>query len=198
MALPTFPWVDPADAPRIGATAGPRFVTEVSRMRSGKELRRVERPYAEHALTMDFSSMENAATKANSLYNFFCARKGRAEAFVVFDFDTARSYTDVRAGIATAAQTVIDLPSRNATSVTVKLDGTTKTGTFAALAGANGGDKFTLNVGAIGGEVITASFTGQRKYVVRFDTDELDITYLGNLLYGGLSIPLVERYGETG
>lgn len=198
MTLPTFPWVDPADAPRIGATAGPRFVTEISRMRSGKELRRIERPDPEHALTMDFSAMENAPTKANTLYNFFCARKGRAGAFVVFDFDTARSYTDVSVGIATAAQAVIDLPSRNATSVTVKLNGTSKAGTFAALAGANGGDKFTLDVAATGGEAITVSFTGQRKYVVRFDTDELDITYLGNLLYGGLSIPLVERYGETG
>lgn len=197
MPLPTFPWVTPSDAPLVGFRSGVSFRTEVTTARSGVEKRRIAWAYPRHLLgNLDWSRMENAATKANALYAFFCARKGRAEAFVIFDFDAARSYTDVRVGIATAAQTVIDLPSRDATSVTVKLNGVTKTGTFAALAGANGGDRFTLDVAATGGEVITASFTGQRKHVVRFDADELNIESLGNLRYGGLTVPIIEVIGE--
>lgn len=196
MSLETFPYVATTDAPRIGARSGVGWKTEVTASRSGIERRRITQVYPRHRLEMDWSRLENAATKANALYNFFNARKGRAEAFVVFDFDAGRSYTDVRVGIATAGQTVINLSSRNATSVTVKLDAVSKTGTFLAVGGANGRDKFTLDVAATGGEVITYSFTGQRSYVARFDSDELTIESLSNLLYGGLSVPILEVLGE--
>jgi hypothetical protein len=197
MPLPTFPWVTPEDSPRVGMRVSAAFLTEVTRARSGREKRRKVRPYPEHLLEMDFSGGEDTLAKANTLYAFFCARGGKFEAFVVFDCDQWRSYTGVRVGIATAAQTTIDLPSRLANSVTVKLNGVAKSGTFLALGGANGRDRFTLNVGAVGGEVITYDFTGQRSFVVRFDTDVLTIEYIvASLVYGGMAIPLVERFGE--
>lgn len=197
MSLATFLWVATTDAPRVGARTAARFRTKVTTAESGVEKRRICWPRPKHRLDLDWSRMENAATKANALYDFFVARKGMGEAFIVFDFDATRAYVDVRVGIATAAQTVIDLPSRNATSVTVKLDGVAKAGTFAALGGANGRDKFTLDVGATGGEVITASFTGQRAFPARLDIDELTIEYLTNRLHGGLAIPCVEVFDET-
>lgn len=196
MSFQTFPYVDPANAPRVGGRTGVAFQTEITTARSGIERRRIVQTIGRHSLEMDWSRLENAATLANALYNFFCARKGRAEAFIVFDFDAARSYTDVRVTIATAGQTVLNLPCRNATSVTVKLNGVTKTGTLVAVAGANGRDQFTLTVGATGGEVVTASFTGQRSFLTRFGNDEMTIEYATNRLYGGLSFPLREVVGE--
>lgn len=196
MTLPTFPWVAPSDAPRVGGTAGAAFSTEVSEARSGIEFRRYLQTLPRHRLTMDFSRQENAATKADTLYAFFCARKGRAEAFAIFDFNPLRSYTDVFVCAATAGQTVLNLPCRNATSVTVKLDVVTKTGSLSATAGTNGRDRFTLSVGATGGETVTVSFTGQRFYVVRFDIDEMTIEYLTNRLHGGLSFPVRELKSE--
>lgn len=197
MALATFLWVAPSDAPRVGSRIGARFRTKITTAESGVEKRRICWPRPKHHLDLDWSRMENAATKADALYDFFIARKGMGEAFIVFDFNPLRAYTDVRVGVATAAQTVIDLPSRNATSVTVKLNGVTKAGTFAATAGANGRDRFTLTVGATGGEVITASFTGQRAYPARLDIDELTIEYLTNRLHGGLALPCVEVFNES-
>lgn len=197
MALATFLWVAPSDAPRVGARITARFRTKVTTAESGVEKRRICWPRPKHRLDLDWSRMENAAIKANALYDFFVARLGMAGAFIVFDFDATRAYSDVRVDVATAAQTVINLPSRNATSVTVKLDGVTKTGTFAATAGLNGRDKFTLTVGATGGEVITASFTGQRAYPARLDIDELTIEYLTNRLHGGLALPCVEVFNES-
>ena len=196
MALATFLWVTPSDAPRVGARVGARFRTKITTAESGVEKRRICWPRPKHRLEMDWSRLENAATRASALYDFFLARKGMAEGFIVFDFNVLRSYTDVRVGIATAGQTVITLPSRNATGVTVKLSAVTKTGTFAATSGANGRDKFTLDAAATGGEIVTASFTGQRAYPARLDVDEITLEYLTNRLYGGLGIPMVEVFGE--
>ncbi|MDP2317481.1 MAG: hypothetical protein Q8P41_31645 [Pseudomonadota bacterium] len=195
MSFETFPYVAPADAPRVGAKTGIAFLTEVTTARSGMELARIVRSTGRGTLEMDWSRKENAFTIASAIFNFFCARKGRAGWFGVFDFETLRVYTDVRVTVATAGQTVLNLPSRNATSVTVKLNGVTKTGTFAALAGLNGRDRFTLTVGATGGEIVTVSFTGQRFYVVRFTSDEMTVEYLTNRLTGGLGIQLIEKVG---
>ncbi len=146
MPLATFPWISPADAPRVGFTSGVAFRTEVTTARSGVEKRRIVWPYPRHTLgSLDWSRTENAATKANALYAFFCDRKGKALPFVVFDFDAVRSYVDARVGIATAGQTVFNLPSRNATAVTVKVNGLVRLGTFAALAGANARDQHTFD-----------------------------------------------------
>ena len=196
MSLQTFPYVDPSDAPRVGGTAGTEFRTSVTTARSGIEKRRKEWTYPRHSLTLDWSRMENAATKADALFAFHEARGGKAEPFVVFDFSVARSYAAVRVAVATAGQTVFNLPCRNATSVTVKVNGTTTAGTLAAAAGANGRDKFTFGSGLTAGDIVTVDFTGQRAYVARFDTDVLTIEYLTNRLHGGLSFPLVEVRGE--
>ena len=196
MALATFPFVDTTAAPRVGAKAGARFRTQVTTAQSGVEKRRKRWPLGRHVLEMDWSRKENAYTIADALFAFFEARGGMAEAFVVFDFNAVRSYVDVRFAAATAGQTTFNLPSRNATSVTVKLNGVTKTGTFTATAGANGRDRFVLSVAAVGGELVTVSFTGQRAYVARNANDELTLEYLTNRLVGGLTISLIEVFAE--
>lgn len=196
MSLQTFPFVTPEEGPAVGARVGQGFRTEVTTARSGIEKRRKVwlRPRARFEMEWSVQD-ENSPDAVDAILTFFEARGGRAESFVVFDCDPARSYAGVPVAVMTAGQTVLTLPSRNASGVTVKLNGATKTGTFAATAAANGRDKFTLSAAATGGELATVAFTGQRAFVARFDADELVVEYRGAGLYS-VAVSLIEVFGE--
>ncbi len=191
-----FPWVDPTtDAPVGGMTIRTGFTTQVVTSRSGREQRRKLVSQPRHGFTIRWEKTENSAARTDTLYAHHVDRGGAFLPFLYFHLDAQPTWTAIAVGTATAAQTVIDLPSRNATGLTVYLNGVAKAGTFTARGGAQGRDRFVLTVAATGGENITATWTGQRLFVVRYVSDLLEYSAFEAALRS-VGVELLEVPGE--
>ncbi len=191
-----FPWVDPTtDAPSSGFTIKTGFTTQVVTSRSGREQRRKLMPSPRHSFSLSWPKLEDSVARVDALYNHYVAQGGSFLPFLYFDFDPLRTWTTIAVGTATTAQTIVDLPSRNATGLTVYLNGVSKAGTFTARGGAQGRDRFVLTVGATGGEAITASWTGQRLFVVRYVSDSMSYAAFEAALRT-IGVELIEVLGE--
>ncbi len=191
-----FPWVDPTtDAPSAGLTVKTGFTTQIVTSKSGREQRRRLMSLPRHTVNLTWQKLENSAARTDTLYAHYLDRSGSFLPFLYFHLDPQPTWTTIGVGTATAAQTIVDLPSRNATGLTVYLNGVAKAGTFTARGGAQGRDRFVLTVGATGGEAITATWTGQRLFVVRYVSDNLSYTVMEAALHS-VGVELIEVLGE--
>ena len=191
-----FPWIDPTtDAPSAGMSLRAGFTTQIVTSKTGREQRRKLVTLPRHVFPLSWDRTENSSARTDTLYAHHIDRGGSFLPFLYFHLDAQPTWAAVAVGTATAAQTVIDLPSRNATALTVYLNGVSKAGTFAALGGSQGRDKYTLSVGATGGEAITATWTGQRLFVVRYASDLLEYSVFEASLHT-VGVELLEVLGE--
>lgn len=192
----TFPYTASADSPSEGMTLTTAFPVEIVESRTGVEQRRALSIYPRHSVEIRWSRDMNAASRVDAIWDFYRQTRGRLLPFVYFDFDSARVWTRAYVGLGTGSQTVFDLPSKSATSVTVYVDGVATAGTFAEGAGNNGRDRFTFGTAPASGAVIEASFTGRRAFTMRFADEALSYSAFSNLLYE-IGMTLVEVRGES-
>lgn len=123
-------------------------------------------------------------TDAETLWEFYLARKGSYEAFNYFmpePKSTYPDYTGEYVGIGDGSATVFNMPSKVATSVTIYIDGIeySQAGnpadvTFTSEGGIDGADKIEFNSAPSSGAKITADFSGTLKLRVTFKEDYFD------------------------
>lgn len=197
----TFPLTALADAPTSGTSVSTIFSTEVVTTRSGREQRRALWNYPRHQIAPTWERTANSPALVDTLWAFYCARKGSFSPFVYFDFDPDRTWADAHVGVGDGTTLVFNAPSMSATGVVVKVDGVTKTltthYTFAAGTGLNGRDQITFTAGnapAVG-KAVTVTFKGRRAFMMRFAEDALDYRAFEVSVYS-LGLKLFEVRGE--
>lgn len=119
-------------------------------------------------------------TKANALtlWQFYISRSGSHEAFNLF-YPHSNTYTVEYVGTGDGSTVVFNLPSKQAATYTLYVDGVAKTGggtdyTFSSEGGTDGADKVTFVAAPASGERITFTFTGYLKIRAIFKEDNLD------------------------
>ena len=192
----TFPYIEFADAPAEGAPVAGDYPTDIAESENGIEQRRGRSVYPRHTLAIRYERDMNAATRLNTLWDFYRQPRGPLLPFVYFDFDNARVWTRARVGLGVTAQTVFTLPSRDAASVTMYVNGVAATGTFLARGGSNGRDEFTFATDPAENAVIEMTFTGRRAFEMRHANAKLTYKLFSGLLYE-TGLDLTEVKGES-
>ena len=168
----------------------PRFRTIVSGMDSGVEERTSKWLFAKYDVTVQYKAL--TATNAQTIWNFYIARKGSAEAFYIYDLSLLASITKVHEDqyIATADGTTLiyDIPGRSTSSQVIYSDGIVVSASLYSILTAGGvssSDRVSFTAAPAEGAVITCDFAGYLRIRARFKDDmlsyELFTTNLFNL-----------------
>ena len=184
--MQTFPFVAPATDGPTSYTVANEWSTQVVRAKNGREQRRqlYTVPIADFSMTWE--DYENAATRVDTLEAFHTARQGATETFAFFDFDANRTWLTVKFGTGDGATTTFDLPCRNGSAFTIYDNASSVSGanyTITPVVGTNGRDRIVFTSARTSAHVLTATFTGQRWWPVRFSEDRLSYEVHENLLY---------------
>ena len=157
----------------------------------GEETRKRKWLYPKRNLELTYQNITKA--QGQTLWLFYKARSGAYEAFNFF-YAFSASYTDEYVGTGNGSTLIFNLPSKGASSYTLKVDGATQTAggvdyTFASEGGTDGADKATFVVAPATGKRITWDFTGYLKVRARFAEDNLDWdTFYDRLVTSGLEL----------
>lgn len=147
----------------------------------GVETRKQKRLYPRRNFTVTYENL--SIGDANTIWNFYNARKGRLEAFNFFMHTRSGyelSYTGEYVGVGDGSTTVLNLPSKNATLRTMYLngveinEGAEEAWVFSAGEGEDGADKATFTSAPGNGVKVTFDFTGTFKVRSRFAEDLVD------------------------
>jgi len=154
-----------------------RFNTLIQQYESENESRKQKFLYPKRDFNLKYQNITDA--DALTLWKFFIARAGGYAAFNFFDRATTRSYDNEYVGVGDGSNTVFNLPSKGAGSVTLYDNGVAQTAggvdwTFTSQGGDDNADKATFVVAPISGSVVTVDFTGQLKVHSVFANDALD------------------------
>jgi len=169
-----------------------RFKTLVQAYESENESRKQKLLYPKRDFNLKYKNITDS--DATTLWKFFVARAGGYAAFNFFDRATTRSYVSEYVGVGDGSNTVFNLPSKSAGSVTLYSAGSALTAggvdwTFASGGGDDGADKATFVTAPDSGSVITIDFTGQLKVHSVFANDSLDFdVFYVALVTMGISI----------
>jgi len=149
----------------------------------GEEKSRQKWLYPKRSFPLAYKGL--AIADAQTLWEFFIARKGKHESFSFF-YPFSRTYSGEYVGTGNGVTTVWNLPSKTASSYTLKLDGVSLSHgtdwTFGSGTGADGADKATLVTAPNLGQRITFDFTGILKVRAKFAEDVFDFKTFYNLL----------------
>lgn len=197
MALLTFPLIDPSVAPQIGSVRSIRTATNITRMDSGAERRRVRATIPAEDFDGRWGPRDDSRWIAEQLSAFFRQTGGPALAFVAYDWDYSFGHQRIYVGTGNGTRTVWNLPCRDtASAIKVFSDGVEQTtGLTLADTGDNEAKKATFSTAPAAGKVLTASFTGQLRVVCRFAEDALRLEHADAGLYG-ITVSLVGLKGE--
>lgn len=169
----------------------PRWKTLVSEFESGAETRKRKWLYPRRRIELRYANVPIG--KAETLWEFYIARSGRFEAFSWFHRDTSISYVGEYVGPGDGSTKVFNLPSKQASLRTLKVDGVSQTEgvdwMFDSEGGADGADKATFNTAPPDGDRITFDFTGKLKVRCRFleDIVSFDI-FFNKLMTTGITL----------
>jgi len=142
----------------------------------GEEQRKQKWLYPRRDIVLKYPGL--TISQAQTLWDFYVARKGSYEAFNLF-YDSigksAETYTGEYVGTGDGSTTVFNLPSKNAASRTLYVDGVAQTEgtnwTFTSGGGTDGADKCEFTSAPSSGQRITFDFTGYLKVRCRFAKD---------------------------
>lgn len=150
----------------------------------GRERRKATRLFPLRNYTVKSGDPGVLLAHADTLCEFYKARKGSFEAFNFFEYD-AGTYTGEYVGTYDGTSLVFNLPSEDGASYKLYVDGSEQTAgvnyTFGAGTGEDGADKATFVSLAVGA-IITYDFTGHLKTVCTFAEDNLNIEIIRNRL----------------
>lgn len=173
---------------------GIEFATLVQEFESGIKTYKQKRTYPLRYYSLKYENLK--VSDAETLWQFFIARHGKADSFVIFDPNTTYSYVKEYVGTGDASQSKWNLPSLGATAITLYenevalTEGVGNDWVFAEDDGDDGEDTATFAVEPAQGVRLTMSFTGQLKINCNFGSDRFDF----NEFYSALvncGIPLI-------
>jgi hypothetical protein len=175
--MATFPESSPT--PNYPLIVTPRWDTIVSKMDGGAEQRRQKTLFPVYDVKVVYDALSNS--EARTLWNFFMARRGRYEAFYIYDMallaGSAFDHDGQFVGSGDGVTDTFDLPGRSTSSQTIYVDGAAQTltthYTISAGTGVSGADQVVFVTAPTDGTVITADFTGFLRMRVRFAEDTL-------------------------
>lgn len=157
----------------------------------GAELRKQKWLYPKRNIILKYDKITKA--QGRTLWTFYIARSGAYEAFNFFT-QLTDTYVSEYVGTGDGTTTDFNLPSKQASSYTVYLNGSAQTGggvdyTFSSEGGTDGADQIAFTSAPADGSRITVSFTGYLKVRCRFAEDKLAFeTFYNRLFTSGLSL----------
>lgn len=160
------------------------------------------RAYELYGVEAQWSRRDRASLMG--IWEFFRQQKGRGGRFAFIDFagwnasPVGWDWTKLYCCVATAGQTVVPLPSTNGSSFTLYKNDVAVSGGAWTL-GTGGihasADQATFGAGLTAGDIITASFRGQRTMYARFLEKKLRAEWSGTDLLA-LALTIVEDRTE--
>lgn len=153
---------------------------------SGRQQRRQVWTFPRRSIKLEFDAITQV--QADTLWNFYNTCKGAYDPFWFFDptKDSSgnwHSYTGEYVGRGDGVTTIFELPSKSTTALTVYVNGTSTSVTFNSGVGDAGVDDIQFSSAPAAGSTITADFTGQIRYRVRFAEDKLSKSLFIFMLY---------------
>ena len=163
-------------SPRHPLQEAMEWQTLVSSYDNGEESRKQKQLFVRRPLTLRYKNKPK--DEGRTLWRFFQDRKGRFKAFSIF-LPWEDVYAGEYVGTGDGSRVGFNIPSRNATSVVVYVDGTEQTGggtdyTFTKEGGADGADLIEFSTAPATGAHITMDFSGILKIRSRFDEDTME------------------------
>jgi len=157
----------------------PQWDTLISAFDSGAEQRRQKSLYPRFNVSLRLNGY--VAADAQTIWDFFMARKGAFESFYFFDpapdGSIITSYDDLYIGTGDGSTEVWDIPGKSTSSQVIYVDGSTQTLTtdYVILTGGGDGsaDRVDFVTAPSTGEAITCDFTGRLRINCRFEYDVL-------------------------
>ena len=198
--MATFP---ESPIPNYPLTVTPRWDTVVSRMDGGAEQRRQKTFFPRYDVQVKYTGLNNADLQI--LWAFYMARKGRLEAFYIYDLallaSEAFAHSAQFVGYGDGSTTTFDLPGRSTSSQTIYKDASAQTltthYTISIGTGDSSADQVVFVTAPTAGEVITADFAGFLRMRVRFAEDQLSRELFMTTLYNlGLQLTGVSEYAS--
>lgn len=168
-------WPESSPTPNYPLEIVPRFKTLVSTCDAGNEVRRSKQEYPVFDVLVTYDMLTK--TEMDVLWNFFLARKGRYDAFYIYNLAdislvTSTGFTSLYVGTGDGSTTTFDVPGRSTSSQTLYVDGVEDSGAaFSSGGGASNSDRVEPSSTPAAGDILTVDFTGYLRMRVRFDSD---------------------------
>jgi uncharacterized protein (TIGR02217 family) len=167
----------------------PTWDTLIHTTDSGAEQRRQKSLYPR--FNVKFQLRGKSATDAQTIWDFFMARKGAFESFYFFDpapnMSILTSYDDLFIGTGDGDTEVFDIPGKSTSSQVIYIDGTTQTLTtdYVILTGGGDGnaDRVDFVTAPALGTAISCDFSGRLRINCRFAYDSLPKELFATILF---------------
>jgi hypothetical protein len=157
----------------------------------GKEQRKQKWLYLRRTIQVKYNYISKV--NAKTIWNFYIARNGSYETFRFF-YPASNTYLTEYVGTGNGSAVTFNLPSYQAASYTLYVDGVAKTAsgtdyTFTSEGGTDGCDKAVFVIAPANGTRITWTFTGYLVVVCRFTDDNMNFeTLYDRLVSFGLKL----------
>lgn len=165
-------------APTYPFIIEPEWSTTVTPFTSGKEERRVRRLFAAYNVTVTYGALTQA--QAQTVWDFYMARRGSYEAFYVYDLAIlgldSWSHDALYLGTGDGSTTTFDIPGRSTSSQKIYNAGTeVDSADYSILTGggSSNSDRVTFDTAPDSGDILTCDFTGALRIRARFAEDKL-------------------------
>lgn len=155
----------------------------------GAEQRRQKSLYPRFDVSLQYGALSGA--DAQTLWDFYQARKGAFEAFYFFDpapdIGVVTAYDDLYVDTGDGATEVFDLPGKSTSSQTIYVDGAAQSLTtdYVILTGGGDGDADRVDfvTAPALGTAISCDFTGKLRIKCRFAEDRLTKVLFMTILF---------------
>lgn len=157
----------------------PEWHTFVSQIETGAEQRRQKSLFPVYNVQITYDSLSES--DAQTLWEFYMARKGAFEAFYVYDLSLLASiafnHTSLYCGTGDGVTDTFDVPGRSTSSHTVYSDGVLQSDpsnySISTGGGVSNSDRVVFVSAPAQGKIITCDFTGFLRIRARFLHDKL-------------------------
>lgn len=166
-------WPESNPTPNYPLRIGPRFKNLVSELDSGNEQRRNKQEFPKYDVFVNYNK-PLTKTEMDVLWNFYLARKGRYEAFYIYELgdvinQTSTIFTDQYVNTANGTTATFDIPGRSTSGQTLYIDGVEdSSASFLSGGGNSNSDRVTPTSTPSAGQILTVDFTGLLRMRVRF------------------------------
>ena len=171
-------WPESSPTPNYPLILTPRFNTRITTFESGKEQRTARWLFPKYDVVVQYDVI--SASEAQTLWQFFCARRGAQEAFYIYDLSSLASVTKQHltqyCGTGDGTTTTFDLPGKSTSSHIIYSDGSAEDSedyTILSGSGTSSSDRVEYDTAPDEGTVVTATFHGYLRIRVRFEEDTL-------------------------
>jgi hypothetical protein len=162
----------PTTAPtQDGYELTPEWKTIIREMDSGAEQRRQKWIFPKFNVSLTFSILTQ--TEIDTLWNFYMARHGAAEAFYFYTIESG-DWDGLYVGVGDGATKTFDLPGKSTSAQTIYVDGiSTSAVTILTGGGSESSDRVTFTTEPAAGAILSCDFTGYLRIRCRFEEDKM-------------------------